>query len=264
MWQDYEVRKPSLPEWDFTRISGSMNPWPYDKYLKTYWLALVKYGFIQDHYDNSLDTMIAMVRRDMASLVHTIPAIEIMQKSGITSLLALIDAVSTQSKAELFIARAGFTPDALMTLLHIFRRFIPEPVQFPKLIPDEDEAGKAAFVVLKAHKIATSYPMIERGRKKIGREQLAAETGLNEDTILDFSHRADMSRMWMCGGMVRRYVMVGIHKLRDLQQADPHELRLKLEAYYRSIGMGVSVESTDANYIGMVEGAKRMPVIIEE
>jgi hypothetical protein len=59
-----------------------------------------------------------------------------------------------------------------------------------------------------------------------------------------------MSRMWMSGGMVRRYKMVGINRLRDLQQADPHELRLKLEAYYRSIGM--------------VESAKRMPIIIEE
>jgi ethanolamine utilization microcompartment shell protein EutL len=43
-----------------------------------------------------------------------------------------------------------------------------------------------------------------------------------------------------------------------------HELRLNLEAYYRSIGMGVSVESTDANYIGTVEAAKRMPMVIEE
>jgi len=264
MWQEYEVRKPSSPEWDFVRINGSFNPWPYDKYLKTYWLGLVKYGFIQDHYNYPLDTMIAMIQRDMASLVKTIPAIEIMKQNGISSLLALIETVSTQPKAEQFIAQAGFTSDGLMSLLHVFRRFIPEPVPMPKLIPDEDEAGKAAYVVLKAHKIATSYPMIERGRKKIGREQLAAETGLSGDTILDFSHRADMSRMWMSGGMVRRYVMVGIHKLRDLQQVDPHELRLKLEAYYRSIGMGVSVESTDANYIGMVEAAKRMPIMIEE
>ena len=264
MWQDYEVRRPEFPEWDFTRVSGSMNPWPYDKYMKNYWLALVKYGFIQEHYDYPVDTMIAMIRQDMASLAKTIPAIEIMKQNGVTSLLALIEAVSTRSKAEHFTAQVGFTPDALMTLLHAFRRFIPEPVAMPKLIPDEDEAGIAAYAVLKAHKIATSYPMLERGRTKAGREQLAAETGLSIDTILDFSHRADMSRMWMSGGMVRRYVMVGIHKLRDLQQADPHELRLKLEAYYRSIGMGVSVESTDANYIGMVEGAKKMPVVMEE
>jgi len=264
MWQDYEVRKPSLPEWDFTRVSGSFNPWPYDKYMKTYWLDLVRYGFIREHYDYPLETMVAMIRENMASLARTIPAIEIMQQNGVKSLLALIDAVSTRPAAERFIARPGLTSDGLMVLLHAFRRFIPEPVQLPKLIPDEDQAGQAAYVVLKAHKIATSYPMLDRGRTKAGRAQLAAETGLSEGTVLDFAHRADLSRMWMSGGMVRRYKMVGINTLRDLQQADPHELRLKVEAYYRSIGMGVSVESNDANYIGAVEGAKRMPVVMEE
>jgi len=68
----------------------------------------------------------------------------------------------------------------------------------------------------------------------------------------------------MCGGMVKRYGMVGIHSLQDLRVASPHKLRLRLEDYYRSIGMGISVESTDQNYFGMVEGAKRMPTIMDE
>ena len=77
--------------------------------------------------------------------------------------------------------------------------------------------------------IRTTESLLKHAGTKIGREQLAAEVGLDDDELLHWAQRADMMRV---RGVGSEYALLleacGVQTIRDLRRRNPTALTAKL------------------------------------
>jgi hypothetical protein len=145
------------------------------------------------------------------------------------------------------------------------RWFIPQRVQVRQLFDTSDQVLFGHFEVLKQHKVANSYALLENGRTKAGREALAEQTGVPEDVILDFVRRADITRMpWVGGRMVKQLWAIGYTSLEQLRNADPDDYLARIEEYYRHYGKGKPFDLTPKTARGLIKAAQRLRDVVEE
>jgi hypothetical protein len=105
---------------------------------------------------------------------------------------------------------------------------------------------------------------LEQGHTKAGREALAAQTGVPDAVILDFVHRADITRMpWVGGRMLRQLWALGYTSLEQLRNADPQAYFQRMQEHYRSLGTSKPFDVTPKNAQGVIEAARRLPTLVE-
>jgi hypothetical protein len=181
-------------------------------------------------------------------------------------LFEFLDAVSTLDQVERLMEQTNINREEMEAWLDFVKRrwFIPQVVQLRQLFDTSDQALFAHFQALKQHKVANSYTLLERGSTQAGREALAAQTGVPEAVILDFAHRADITRMpWVGGRMVVQLWALGYTSLEQLRKADPQAYFQRMQEHYRSLGTSKPFDATLKNAHGLIEAAKRLPDLVE-
>jgi len=238
--------------------------WPYDKYLRTYFLKRLEYDFVRENYDRTLDVLREDMARPARSRAWLYSTVDQLEQAGVGTLFELIDCVSTQARAECVMAQAGIYCRQLEGLLDFIKAWIiPYPAQLRQLFDTSDGALLGTFEVFKGHRLANNYVLLERGRSRAGRAALAAQTGLPGAAILDFVHRADVARMpFVSGGVVRQLWSIGYRSLAELRNADPVRLCAQIAAYYETYGKGKPFDATPETARGMVDGARWIPTVV--
>jgi hypothetical protein len=249
-------------EWFF----GGNSRWPYDKYLRTYFLKPLRHSFIRQAHDRTLDQLREDLVRPARSRAWLLPTVDRIEQAGAQGLFECVDRVSTRKRAECFMGETGIDRAHVEALLDFVKRWIiPYPAQLRQLFDPSDQALLGHFEKLKEHKIANSYALLEQGRTKPGREALAAQTGVPESVILDFVHRADITRLpFTSGRIVNQLWAIGYTSLEQLRNANPAQFFERVNEYYSSHGKGMPFDSTAEGVKGFIEAAVRLPTVVQE
>ena len=243
------------------------NPrWPYDKFVKTYFLKPMGYCFFREAHDRSMADLRGHISRRERSRDRLLPVLDKLESAGVTGLFNLVDTAITRDEAEQLKSGIGVEPEDLIALFGFVKGWlIPNPAQLRQLFDETDETLGQHFARLKQHKVANSYTMLEAARTAGDRKTLVEKTGVPEDIILDFVHRADVSRLpYVSGSVVRMLWTIGIRSLRELRDSDPDALFERTVAYYGTHGKGKPFDSTKRNTQGMIDWANWLPVVVQE
>jgi hypothetical protein len=82
--------------------------------------------------------------------------------------------------------------------------------------------------------------------------------------ILDFVHRADITRMpWVGGRMVLQLWALGYTSVEQLRKADPQAYFERMQEHYRSLGTSKPFDATLKNARGLIESSRRLPTLVE-
>jgi predicted flap endonuclease-1-like 5' DNA nuclease len=119
--------------------------------------------------------------------------------------------------------------------------------------------GEAYAVKLRAAGIHTTDALLERGRKPLGRKELAKVTGFKEATILEWVNRADMFRVRGIGAQYSDLLeAAGVDTVRELAKR-------KAEALLETLAQ-VNVKKNKVNQLpglnqvkSWIEIAKTLP-----
>jgi hypothetical protein len=221
---------------------------------------------VRQNHDLTLSHLRENVIGRSESWARFLPALSKIEQTGIEWLFEFLDAVSTREQAERLMEQTGITRAEMTDLLDFIKRrwFIPQSVQLRQLFDTCDRTLFKHFETLKQHKVANSYALLEQGRTKAGRRTLAAATGVPEVVILDFVHRADITRMpWVGGRMVKQLWSIGYTSLEQVGNADPEEYLERIDEYYRHHGKGKPFDLTPKTARGLIEAARRLPTVVE-
>jgi len=243
------------------------NPrWPYERFMQTYYLKPMRYSFCREAHNQTL----AQLRKAIAWTVEKDPwllaTVDKIEQAGLQSLFELAERVSTQEQAMRFVEQNDIERKHLEGLLDFCRRrMIPHPAQLRQLFDNLDQHLLAYFEQLKAVKVTNSYTLLEQGRTQAGRAALAAQTRVPERVLLDFVHRADITRMaWVSGRMVKQLWAIGYTSLEQLRNADPEDYFQRMQAYYEQHGKGKPFDATPKTVQGLIDAAQRLVSIVEE
>jgi hypothetical protein len=249
-------------EWFF----GGNSRWPYDKYMRTYFLKPLQHSFIRQAHDRTLDQLRADLTRPARSRAWLFPTVDRIEQAGVQGLFELVDRVSTRERAERFMEETEIDRGHMEALLDFVKRWIiPYPAQLRQLFDTSDQALLGHFEKLRDHKLADSYALLEQGHAGAGREALAAQTWVPESVILDFVHRADITRLpFTSGRIVNQLWSIGYTSLEQLRSADPEQLFERVNEYYGSYGKGKPFDSTADGVKGFIEAARRLPTVVQE
>ena len=111
----------------------------------------------------------------------------------------------------------------------------------------------------------SSYALLERGRTAAQRAALAAEIGVPQETITDFVHRADVTRMaFLAGRMVRMLWAIGVTSLEALRRSEPEDLLARVTEHYDAVAKGKPFDLAPKTARGMIMGARGLPAVVEE
>ena len=242
------------------------NPhWPYDKWIKTYFLKPLQYAFVRDTYERTLDQLCKDLARSAGSKPWLLDAVDRSEEVGVGTLWELVERVSSKEDAERFLEQAAIPRDHLEALLDFVKRWIiPVRTQLRQLFDTSDEALMRHFEALKQFKLTNSFALLEHGRTKAGRRALAEQTGVPEEVILDFVHRADITRLpFVSGRVVKQLWALGYTSLEQLRAADPEDYFARMAAHYEAVSKGKPFDATPQTARGLIEGARRLPTVVE-
>jgi hypothetical protein len=244
------------------------NPrWPYEKYVRTYFARPLQYDWVRQKHDLTLRELREKVIGRSDSWARFVPVVATVEQTGIEGLFEFLDAIRTREQVECLMERTGIARDDMEAFLDFVKRrwFIPQKVQLRQLFDTSDGELYRHFEALKRHKVANSYALLEKGHSQAGRAAMAAETGVPETVILDFVHRADITRMpWVGGRMVLQLWALGYTSLDQLRAADPQDYFERMQEHYRTLGTSKPFDATLKNARGLIEAARRLPTLVEE
>jgi hypothetical protein len=243
------------------------NPrWPYETYVRTYFGKPLQYDWVRQKHDLTLVELRQTAIAPDESKARHLPTVLKIEGAGFQRLFEFLDAVATREAVARLMDRTGIERDDMETFLDFVKRrwFIPQSVQARQLFDASDETLFRHFEALKQHKVSNSYALLEKGHTRAGREALAAQTGVPEDVILDFVHRADITRMpWVGGRMVKQLWALGYTSLEQLRNADPQEYYARMQEHYRRLGTSKPFDATPKTAQGLIDAANRLPTLVE-
>jgi hypothetical protein len=249
--------------------------WPYDKFIKTYILKMMDYGFVKEHYDRNIQdfrypapvlevrlSTLPVKPEGAAWFSDTLDAVE---KAGLLTLFQFIPRVSTRKGAEAFLEDTGIPLLNLMALMDFFKQWwFPFGAQLRQLVEDTDQATLGCLEILKNHGLSQGFALLEIGRTKAGRKTLAGQTGIPGAILLDMTNRADVTRLpYVSGATVKRCWAIGYDSLEKLRGADPEEYYARASQYYASIHKPNPFDAKLEYIRGFLGNAKRAPVVVE-
>jgi hypothetical protein len=141
---------------------------------------------------------------------------------------------------------------------------LPFRIPVKELVDTLPEAGKEYLEIFKRHRIRSNLDVLETFRTPERREQFAAETTLDEATLLQLAHRADLSRLaYVRGKTITHLCGGGYDTLEILAKADILKMEADMTAYYQSMGKTFADFKTVIPLDWMIGGARVLPIIVE-
>jgi hypothetical protein len=258
-------------DWNFY----NNDKWPYDKFIKTYILKTMEYGFVKEHYDRSLEDF-RYPTKTLERCLSTLPlrpegsawfhsTLDAIEKAGVLALFQFMPRISTRKQAEGFIRGAGIPLPHLMGMVDFLKQWwFPFGAQLRQLVDDSDQTLLDYLASLKNHGLSQGFALLDNGRTTEGRKKLTGKTGIPEAHILDLVNRADVTRIpYVSGGTVKRCWAIGYDSLEKLRKADPEEYFSRVSQYYASIHKVIPFDAKLEYIRGFLNDAKRSPVVVE-
>jgi len=261
--------KQTASDWNFYK-----NPrHPYDDFLVHYILKLLKFTFVQKHYNRPLAAFV----QELPELMHHFTtvfgpggdtwfadAIARIENIGIHDLYAFLDRVATRAQAQSFLEISGVSQPSLMGLMDYLKQWwFPYPANLLQVVEKGDPLLGPALAQLKAVKIANGFALLEAAAEPEGRLELARRVGIDAAILLDLVHRADVSRLpYTSGGAVKRLWAMGYRSLAAIRAADPQEYARRVEAYFAAGGKGTAFDAKMANILSFLQDARHAPDVV--
>ena len=179
--------------------------------------------------------------------------------------LDLVRRVDTKERCAAFLQTTDIPFEAFIELLnYLFRWVLPFKTPVREFIDVENETHKAYLVILKRQKLGSNLDILESGRTRTGRAELAGITGIPDAFILSLVHRADISRLaYVRGKTVKHLCGGGYDTLDKIANADIEDMEKAMEAYYQTIGKRLADFRSVIPLPWMIGGAKILPRVVE-
>jgi hypothetical protein len=258
--------------WDFAK-PGQRTRWPYTKWYNAHIKKRIRYAFVRQGWDREIAELQTQER--LKAEPHDPGAVRLsdedrdtlcqVEMAGVGTLLEFLDWVCTQASAERFCETAEISPERLMALLDKLRKYLPFGTQMRQLVDKEDAEFQEYVDRLVAQRLGHSLALLEVGRTREGRAQLARETGIPEDAVLDLVRRADLTRLrLMAGGMVRQTWAMGYRGLAALQRTTPEEYYERCASYYAQTAKGMPFDLTRQGVVSHLARMRDAVTLVEE
>ncbi len=180
--------------------------WSYEDLIRKL-LEVLAYGFVQEHYNHTVKQAreyAGKIRsgylQDKGEMTGYIDGITAhldklgTQWSGTTS--DLVSQVATRDDCAAFLQQTGFEFDALIQVLNYLMRWVlPFKNPIREFIDVDTDEGARYLEALKKHKLGSNLDLLEAGRSRAGRAQIAETTGIPPVLSPDWCTRR-ISRAW--------------------------------------------------------------------
>jgi hypothetical protein len=249
--------------------------WDYEDLIEKM-LNVLDYGFVQEHYNHTMDEAAAFSERirhgyqqngrEAAFISEITEHFRTLSGLDTRNYQDLVRQIDTRVKCEVFLQKTGIRFEALIqTLNYLFRWVLPFKCPVKELVEADDNVSTAYLEMLKKHKIRSNLDVLENCNTKGSRANLVRETGIAETFILDLAHRADISRLaYVRGKTVKHLCRGGYNTLEKIANADLRQMEADMTAYYTTIGKSFSDFKAVIPLDWMIGGAKILPRVIEE
>jgi len=125
-----------------------------------------------------------------------------------------------------------------------------------------DGVDEASALKLASAGVKNLEQLLQKGRDKSGRKELAAATGLSEDTLLRLVNRVDLARIKGIGAStVELLEAAGVGSVFDLAQRNPSNLVSKMQAIINQKKL-VQLASSVEQIKEWISQAKRLPRMV--
>jgi hypothetical protein len=249
--------------------------WHYEDLIEKI-LNVLDYGFVQEHYNHTMDEAAAFSERirhgyqqngrEATFISEITEHFRTLSGLDIRNYQDLVRQIDTRAKCEVFLQRTGIRFEALIQILnYLFRWVLPFKCPVKELVEVDDNVSTAYLETLKKYKIRSNLDVLENCSTKGSRANLVGETGIPETFILDLAHRADISRLaYVRGKTVKHLCKGGYNTLEKIANADLRQMETDMTAYYTTIGKSFSDFKAVIPLDWMIGGAKILPRVIEE
>ncbi|MGF7117184.1 DUF4332 domain-containing protein [Methanobacterium oryzae] len=150
---------------------------------------------------------------------------KILEYNGIHNLQDLTLTLKTPQKTKEFAKKSNLSPDYLLILRREVNSNTPKPVNLEKFPGIEKDVLKK----LNEIKIKNTAHLFKRIKTEEDRKELSAETGVNQNQILELTKLTDLSRVkWIGPVFARIFLDSGIDTVEKLSLAETTSLYKKL------------------------------------
>jgi len=180
---------------------------------------------------------------------------KVLAAHGITNLKELIDVLKTKPKIELFAATTGLTVAYLTLLGREARSYLPSPIRLDKF------PGVPAVYVeqLDVAGIRNSKQMINRGKDRPDRENLAQSTGIPLEGLDELVALSDLARAYGVGPVFARLIYdVGIKSIKEFIECTAEEI---IHIYEQATGKKADFGVADIQF--SLELARQLAIVVE-
>lgn len=239
--------------------------------------SVMHYPLVQKHYDHDIHQAIQYTRdikrgylwnqgsrtAYVDKMSHHLARLGQLGVGGYSDLLKR---VGTRESCRVFLATTHFEFEALLEVLNYLLRWVlPFEAPLRQFVDTEDEREVRLLAALKELGITTNLALLEAGRGREGRAELARATGRSERTLLTWVHRVDISRLaYVRGKTVMHLCGGGYDTLEKLAGADLQKMEKKMARYYATLGKALRDFAAVIPLKWMIGGARTVPRVVEE
>lgn len=258
---------------DWTQVK-KQTLWTYEALIEKL-LDVLAYAFVREHYNHTMPEAQSYAhdiqrgyrqdQADAAFIDQIVAALERLEAVQIETYLDLVHRVETRETCVAFLRTTGFRfDDLIQTLNYVFRWVLPFKNPLREFVDVESETQLAYLAILKRRKLGSNLDLLERGRTRAGRADLAQDTQIPAAFILGLVHRADISRLaYVRGKTVKHLCGGGYDTLDKIASADPAKMEADMAAYYRAIGKRPADFKSVIPLPWMIGGARVLPRVVE-
>lgn len=253
-------------DWNLVK---KMTLWDYEELIKKI-LDVFSYNFVQEYYNHNMSESIDYVRKllgwnpkyskHVSKTTDTLKSLVSLRVENYTDLILKVE---NKEKCEDFLRKAQLSfEDFISALNYVFRWVLPHKLYLRELIDTENEFHKNYIEELRKHRIRFNLDILECGRTREGREELAEETGIPKSFILDLVNLADMSRLPYSNRKTVKHLSAGgFDSVAKLAQADSEKISEVMKSYFDRMGVKLS---GFIDLKGIAQWAKTIPAIVKD
>jgi len=249
--------------------------WSYEDLIKKL-LSALAYDFVQEHYNHTMKQAQAYAKKirrgylhnqgDMTAYIDNIVTnFETLETLRIGPYSKLVHQVATREQCVAFLQQTDFDFDRLIqTLNYLLRWVLPFKTPLREFIDADGDIDVKYLEALKILEIRSNLDLLEIGRTKAGRVQLADANGIPLAFVTGLVHEADISRLAYVRGKTVKYLCGGGYdSLQKIAIANLAEMEAKMDAYYRTLGKSLADFKSVIPLAWMIGGARTLPQVMQ-
>jgi hypothetical protein len=238
--------------------------------------GVLAYDFVQEHYNHTMKQAQGYARKiregyldnrgnKTAFIVSMAANLRKLEALRIGTYSQLIRQVASREQCIAFLRRTGFDFHQLVQLLNYLLRWVlPFKTPLRECIGGESHVSGRYLEALKKHKISSNLDLLEVGRTRAGRYQIADITKIPVASVTALVHKADISRLaYVRGKTIKHLCGGGFDTLERIANASVAEMEEKMEVYYRTLGKSLADFRLVIPLSWMIGGAKILPRVVK-